>query len=86
MGSELVLEIENAQQTTQKKKIDVKGSAITTIHDGTILRSKPDGNSPIVAQVNEGETFSVLGMEGDWCSIKLKNGQTALCCWLDCDD
>ncbi|MFB6802752.1 SH3 domain-containing protein [Peribacillus butanolivorans] len=71
------LEIENAEQTTKKKKIDVKGSKITTIHDGTILRSKPDGNSQIVAQVKEGETFSVLGMEGDWYSIKLKNGQTA---------
>lgn len=71
------LEIENAEQTSKKKKIDVKGSKITTIHDGTILRSKPDGNSQIVAQVKEGETFSVLGMEGDWYSIKLKNGQTA---------
>ncbi|MGG4265209.1 SH3 domain-containing protein [Peribacillus simplex] len=71
------LEIENAEQTPREKRIEAKGNKITIIHDGTILRSKPDGNSEIVKQVNEGETFSATGMEGDWYSIKLRNGKTA---------
>lgn len=71
------LEKENVEQTTKEKKIDVKGNKITIIHDGTILRSEPDGDSEIVEQVNEGETFSASGKEGDWYSIKLKSGKTA---------
>lgn len=71
------VEIENEKQTSKKKDPNVKGSKLTTIHDGTILRSKPDPSSAIIGQVNEGETFSILGMEGDWYSIKLKNGTTA---------
>ncbi|MEY9868505.1 N-acetylmuramoyl-L-alanine amidase [Peribacillus sp. B2I2] len=71
------LEKENVEQTTKEKKIDIKGNKITIIHDGTILRSEPDGDSEIVEQVNEGETFSASGKEGDWYSIKLKSGKTA---------
>lgn len=71
------LEKENVEQTTKEMKIDVKGNKITIIHDGTILRSEPDGDSEIVEQVNEGETFSASGKEGDWYSIKLKSGKTA---------
>ncbi|MDQ7862032.1 SH3 domain-containing protein [Peribacillus frigoritolerans] len=61
----------------RKKKVDVKGNKITIIHDGTILRNEPDGNSGIVEQANAGETFTASGMEGDWYSIKLKGGKTA---------
>ncbi|MFJ7744184.1 SH3 domain-containing protein [Peribacillus sp. NPDC097295] len=71
------LEIENEAQTAKKKNQHIKGSKVTTIHDGTILRSKPDTGSEIIGQVNAGETFPVLGMEGDWYSITLKNGKTA---------
>ncbi|MBO0996394.1 SH3 domain-containing protein [Bacillus sp. SD075] len=70
------LEKENVQ-TAKETKVDVKGNKITIIHDGTILRNGPDGNSEIVAQANAGETFSTSGMEGDWYSIKLKSGKTA---------
>ncbi|WP_285765503.1 SH3 domain-containing protein [Peribacillus sp. SI8-4] len=61
----------------KKKKLDIKGNKIAIIHDGTILRSSADGNSGIVRQAREGETFPVIGMEGDWYSIKLKDGKTA---------
>ncbi|MGE7877247.1 SH3 domain-containing protein [Peribacillus muralis] len=61
----------------KKKKMDIKGHKITIIHDGTILRSSASGNSGIVRQANEGETFSVIGMEGDWYSIKLKGEKKA---------
>lgn len=71
------LEIENEEQTSKETNHPIKGTNITTIHDGTILRSKPNTGSDIVGQVNAGETFHVLGMEGDWYSIKLKNGKTA---------
>ncbi|MDQ0882970.1 SH3 domain-containing protein [Peribacillus sp. V2I11] len=71
------LEKENVKQAAKVKKVDVKGNKITIIHDGTILRSEPDGNSEIVEQANAGETFSASGMEGDWYSIKLKSGKTA---------
>ena len=71
------LEIENATQTAKKKNQHIKGSKVTTLYDGTILRSKPDTSSDIIGQVKAGETFSVLGMEGDWYSIETKNGKTA---------
>ena len=71
------LEIENAAQTAKKKNQHIKGSKVTTLYDGTILRSKPDTSSDIIGQVKAGETFSVLGMEGDWYSIETKNGKTA---------
>ncbi|MDP1417407.1 SH3 domain-containing protein [Peribacillus simplex] len=71
------LEKENVEQTAKEKKVDVKGNKITIIHDGTILRSEPDGNSEIVEQANAGETFSASGLEGDWYSLKLKSGKTA---------
>ncbi|MGE1162216.1 SH3 domain-containing protein [Peribacillus simplex] len=71
------LEKENVEQTPKEERIEAKGNKITIIHDGTIFRSEPDGNSEIVKQVNEGETFSATGMEGDWYSIKLNNGKTA---------
>ncbi|MCU6600422.1 SH3 domain-containing protein [Peribacillus frigoritolerans] len=71
------LEKENVEQTAKEKKVDVKGNKITIIHDGTILRNEPDGNSGIVEQANAGETFTASGMEGDWYSIKLKGGKTA---------
>lgn len=70
------LEKEHVEEP-KKKKLDIKGNKITIIHDGTILRSSPDGNSGIVRQANEGETFPVIGMEGDWYSIKVKGGKTA---------
>ncbi|CAH0134363.1 N-acetylmuramoyl-L-alanine amidase LytC [Peribacillus sp. Bi96] len=71
------LEKENVERTPKKKKMDVKGHKITIIHDGTIFRSEPDGNSEIVEQANAGETFQAIGMDGDWYSIKLKSGKTA---------
>ncbi|MFD9624873.1 SH3 domain-containing protein [Peribacillus muralis] len=70
------LEKEHVQER-KKKKIDITGNKVTVIHDGTILRTAPDGNSGIVGQADEGETFPVIGMEGDWYSIKVKDGKKA---------
>lgn len=52
-------------------------SSITTLYNGTHLRSGPGTNYPIVSQASQGDKFTVLGEKNDWYHIDLPNGTDA---------
>jgi N-acetylmuramoyl-L-alanine amidase len=50
---------------------------ITILNDGTNLRSGPGLDHEVISRVNQGDTFDVVGTEGEWFQIVLDNGRTA---------
>ena len=40
------------------------------------IRSRPDMNAPILQNIAQGTRLRVLGREGDWFKLKLRNGST----------
>jgi hypothetical protein len=40
------------------------------------IRSRPDINAPILQNIAQGTRLRVLGREGDWFKLKLRNGST----------
>lgn len=49
-------------------------AAVTILQDGTNIRTSPNVQSNVLARAKEGDTFSVVELQGDWYKIKLKNG------------
>ncbi|RSK27983.1 N-acetylmuramoyl-L-alanine amidase [Bacillus sp. HMF5848] len=50
---------------------------VTVLYNGTNIRKGPSTNNDVVARANEGETFSILDISGDWYKIMLPNKQPA---------
>ncbi|WP_163101828.1 SH3 domain-containing protein [Peribacillus alkalitolerans] len=59
------------------KKKDFKNGKIVIIHDGTLLRKEPSAHSEALLSTNEGDTFPLIAVEGDWYKIALENDQFA---------
>ncbi|WP_339147014.1 MULTISPECIES: SH3 domain-containing protein [unclassified Sutcliffiella] len=50
---------------------------IVIVDDGTNIRNAPSTNANVVLRANEGEEFSIVGVEDNWYKIKLKDGSEA---------
>jgi N-acetylmuramoyl-L-alanine amidase len=50
---------------------------ITILNAGTNLRSGPGLDFGVVSRVDQGDTFAVIGTEGEWFQIVLDDGKTA---------
>jgi N-acetylmuramoyl-L-alanine amidase len=50
---------------------------ITILNEGTNTRSGPGLDFGVVSRVNQGDTFDVIGTEGEWFQIALDDGKTA---------
>ena len=59
-----------------REKKNEENASIKILNPGTNLRSEPHTSSKVIRIANEGETFPVLGREGDWFKIGLGNQQT----------
>ncbi|MCA1318798.1 SH3 domain-containing protein [Bacillus tianshenii] len=51
--------------------------SIIILDNGTNIRSEPSTTAKVVYRANEGETFSIKGLENDWYKIELSDGTTA---------
>lgn len=54
----------------------VQENKITILHNGTNIRKDPNVQSDVLVRANEGETFSISGIQNDWYKLKLKDGKT----------
>jgi N-acetylmuramoyl-L-alanine amidase len=50
---------------------------VTILNEGTNLRSGPGLDFGVISRVNQGDTFDVIGTEGEWFQIVLDDGKTA---------
>jgi N-acetylmuramoyl-L-alanine amidase len=46
---------------------------VKILHSGSNIRSGPSTSTEVVLRANEGDTFSILAVEGDWFKIELPN-------------
>lgn len=53
-----------------------KTQKITVSKDRVNLRESPSHYAPIIQNVNKGQTFQTVGMNGDWYIVTLSNAQT----------
>ncbi|MGM0835897.1 MAG: SH3 domain-containing protein [Bacillota bacterium] len=51
--------------------------SIIILDNGTNIRSEPSTTAKVVYRANEGETFSIKGLENDWYKIELSDGTIA---------
>ncbi|MFE7063032.1 SH3 domain-containing protein [Sutcliffiella sp. NPDC057660] len=51
--------------------------SIIILDNGTNIRSEPNTTAKVVYRANEGETFSIKGLENDWYQIELSDGTIA---------
>ncbi|MDX8364091.1 SH3 domain-containing protein [Cytobacillus sp. IB215665] len=52
-------------------------NTVRILHNGTNLRDKPSTTANIVVRANEGDTYPILDVDGDWYKIQLPNESTA---------
>jgi stage II sporulation protein P len=64
------------EQTAPRSKA-VEGAAVVNIVDVTNLRSGPGLEYEIVAKAMPGESYPVVGLEGEWHQVALPSGDTA---------
>lgn len=50
---------------------------IVIVDDATNIRNAPSTDAKVVLRANEGEEFTILGVEDNWYKIKLKDGTEA---------
>ncbi|QMV41486.1 stage II sporulation protein P [Cohnella cholangitidis] len=68
------ISVENEQA---ERKTSVVPEAVVNIVDVTNLRSGPGLDYEIVGKAMPGDTFPVVGLEGDWHQVELSSGDTA---------
>lgn len=67
----------------ERKSLAVKPGNLTgegsiiILDNGTNIRSQPNTTAKVVYRANEGETFSIKGLENDWYQIELSDGTIA---------
>ncbi|MFC4320905.1 SH3 domain-containing protein [Litchfieldia salsa] len=54
---------------------DSNVSTIKILHNGTNIRSSASTSTSVIARANEGDTFKILGTEGDWYKIEISTGK-----------
>lgn len=52
-----------------------KSSMVRILQNGSNVRSGPSTSTDVVMRVNEGESFEILTVEGDWFKIKLPSNK-----------
>ncbi|WP_239617733.1 stage II sporulation protein P [Cohnella mopanensis] len=67
----------NIQSEQTERKTSVFPDSVVNIVDVTNLRSGPGLEYEIVGKAMPGDTFPVIGLEGDWHQVSLSNGDTA---------
>lgn len=68
--------LERKSPSVNPSNITGEGS-IVILDNGTNIRSEPNTTSRVVYRANEGETFSIKGMENEWYKIELSDGTAA---------
>lgn len=53
-----------------------EGQRITVLNDGTNIRSDAEVQASVIQRANNGDTFEVVGLNGEWYQIRLKGGKT----------
>lgn len=68
------------QKTAQKstsKSASSSDDNVTIIYNGTNLRGNPTTDSDVVTRANAGDTYPIVGTEGDWYKVAVSGGNTA---------
>ncbi|WP_125929109.1 SH3 domain-containing protein [Bacillus canaveralius] len=73
----------SARKSSKATKEEIKNSAVTILHDGTNIRSKPGVDHSVISRADQGTSFQVASMKNDWYEIELSNGSTGFIAgWL----
>lgn len=65
---------ESQQPSTPIENNDSK-SKVKILHNGSNIRSGPSTGTEVVMRANEGDTFIILAVDGDWFKIELPNNK-----------
>ncbi|QOR65652.1 SH3 domain-containing protein [Cytobacillus suaedae] len=64
-----------SQQPSTPVETGDTSSKVKILHNGSNIRSGPSTGTNVVMRANEGDTFIILAVEGDWFKIELPNKQ-----------
>ncbi|MCM3669951.1 SH3 domain-containing protein [Mesobacillus maritimus] len=67
---------DQAETTASVTSAEVNNQTLTILSDGTNIRSDSGTHGSVVHRADKGETFEVVGVQGDWYQIKLGRNQT----------
>ncbi|WP_169891120.1 SH3 domain-containing protein [Litchfieldia alkalitelluris] len=68
--------IERQAEKPKESPSTSEENIVKILNNGTNIRSGASTTTSVVARANEGDTFKILGTEGDWYKIDLNNGKT----------
>ncbi|WP_404329384.1 SH3 domain-containing protein [Mesobacillus maritimus] len=67
---------EKSQNYAPVSQNSLKGQTITVLSNGTNIRSEAGVHGSVVQRANNGDSFEVIDLSGEWYEIRLKGGKT----------